>query len=98
LRDELAHAGVADSERAYNLTWQDYLNLESLIAVSQAIVAAALTREDSVGAHFRDDFPRAGPLEQSAYTVVRRTDDVMRVTQEAVAFTRVRPGETLLDE
>ena len=37
---ELARIGVADGDRAFNLSWHDWLNLESLIAVSRVIAAA----------------------------------------------------------
>ncbi|MDX1541333.1 MAG: FAD-binding protein, partial [Geminicoccaceae bacterium] len=48
---ELQATGLADRDRAYNLTWHDWLNLESQILVSRAICTAALAREDSRGAH-----------------------------------------------
>ena len=49
--------GVAGTDLRYNLTWHDWMNLESLITVSRAIRAAAHARTDSRGAHFREDFP-----------------------------------------
>ena len=42
--------GIAGSDLRYNLTWHDWLNLESLILVSQSICEAALAR---VVAHCR---------------------------------------------
>ncbi|HJS76395.1 MAG TPA: FAD-binding protein [Burkholderiales bacterium] len=83
---------LPSTERAFNLTWHDWLNLKSLVAVSRAIAAAAIARCDSRGAHFRSDFPAPGPLEQSAYTSLRNGS----VSMKPVAFTRVLPGETLL--
>ena len=80
------------AERAFNLTWHDWLNLKSLVAVSRAIAAAAIARRDSRGAHFRSDFPESGPLEQSAFTSIRNGI----VSMKPVAFTRVAPGDTLL--
>src|SRR5712672_641386 len=53
--------------RAFNLTWHDWLNLTNLVAVSRAIVRAAVARENSRGAHFRADFPDPGDLEASAF-------------------------------
>lgn len=95
---ELSLIGVADGERGYNLAWHDWLNLKNLIAVSRVIATAAAAREDSRGAHFREDFPGVGDLAGSAYTVVRQGARGIELTREAVRFNRVRPGETILDE
>jgi fumarate reductase flavoprotein subunit len=92
----LRATGVAGADLRYNLTWHDWLNLESLITVSGAICAAALAREDSRGAHFREDHPRTGPLEASAFSRVRWNGAGFDVAWEPVRFTRVRPGESLL--
>jgi succinate dehydrogenase flavoprotein subunit len=96
LAAELDATGIADANRAFNLTWHDWLNLKSLTAVSRVIAEAALAREDSRGAHFRDDFPEAGALEGSAYSSVRLAGERVAVRMKPVAFTRVRPGESLL--
>ena len=55
-----------------------------------------LFRSDSRGAHFRDDFPQAGPLEASAYTSARLAGRSVEIAMRPVEFTRVRPGESLL--
>ncbi|HEY4373436.1 MAG TPA: FAD-binding protein [Burkholderiales bacterium] len=96
LRAQLDKIGVADVDRAYNLTWHDWLNLANLIRVSQVITTAALSRENSRGAHFRADFPDTGDLPSSTYTVVRMRGEEIELTREPVQFTRVRPGESLL--
>jgi fumarate reductase flavoprotein subunit len=98
LARDIADCGVADASRRYNLTWMDRLNLENLTLVSRAICAAADFRRDSRGAHFREDFPQASDLAGSRYTSVRLTADQPAVTNEAVAFTRVRPGQSLLKQ
>jgi fumarate reductase flavoprotein subunit len=96
IADELANTGIADANRAFNLTWHDWLNLKSLVATSQVITRAALAREDSRGAHFREDFPDAGALESSAYTSARLAGEKLSIAMKPVAFTRVKPGESLL--
>jgi fumarate reductase flavoprotein subunit len=96
IADELANTGIADADRAFNLTWHDWLNLKSLVATSQAITRAALARENSRGAHFREDFPEPGSLEGSSYTSLRMTQGGLEIAMKPVAFSRVRPGESLL--
>ena len=98
LARDIAECGVDDSSRRYNLTLMDRLNLENLTLVSQAICAAADFRRDSRGAHFREDFPLVSDLAASRFTSVRLAGSEPAVTSEAVTFTRVRPGQSLLRE
>jgi fumarate reductase flavoprotein subunit len=93
LEARLRSTGISGADLRYNLTWHDWINLESLITVSRSIRAAAEARTDSRGAHFRADHPEAGPLEASAFSRVREGHAVEFVP---VRFTRVRPGESLL--
>ena len=92
----LAHAGVADGDRAFNLSWHDWLNLKNLIAVSRVIATSALAREDSRGAHFREDHPQTGDLAGSSYIVVTQSGQTLSMRREPVHFTRVVPGQTIL--
>jgi fumarate reductase flavoprotein subunit len=96
LAEAVERSGAPDGDRRYDLTWMDRLNLENLIAASRVICAAAQAREDSRGAHFREDFPETSDLAASRYTVVRQSGEAIGVTTEPVAFTRVRPGQSLL--
>lgn len=98
LATTLETSGIPTGTLAYNLTWHDWLNLRNLICVSRVIVEAALAREDSRGAHFREDFPDAGDLTTSAYTVARFEDETLRLHRERVRFNRVAPGSSLIDE
>ena len=95
---ELMEIGVDDGTRAFNMTWHDWLNLRSLCDVSEVIAEAALARENSRGAHFREDFTEEGDLETSYFTIARQTDGALDVGRAPVAFTIVRPGETILPD
>jgi len=97
LARRLDEAGVASADRAFNLNWHDWINLVNLTAVSRVIAAAALAREDSRGAHYREDFPSAGDLDGSTFTVARLDGGELTIGREPVRFTRVRPGQSLLD-
>ncbi|MGN6702742.1 MAG: FAD-binding protein, partial [Burkholderiaceae bacterium] len=94
----LSETGVGDRDPAFNLTWHDWLNLKNLLTVSRVIATAALSREDSRGAHFREDFPETSDLNGSTYTVVRQQGGNLDIVRQPVRFVRVRPGETILPE
>jgi fumarate reductase flavoprotein subunit len=96
LHERLGRTGVSESTHRFNLTWHDWLNLDSLLSVSRAIAHAALAREDSRGAHYRTDFPRTSDLAASAFTRLTFDGRDHAVEFVPVAFTRVRPGESLL--
>ncbi len=93
----LMEAGVADGSREFNLTWHDWLNMRSLLTVSKVIAIAAAAREDSRGAHFREDYPEMGALDETCFTRVAGKGGELALTLEAVRFTHVKPGESLID-
>ena len=96
--DALMQVGVDDSNLAFNLTWHDWLNLRSLCEISEVITKAGLARENSRGAHYREDFPDAGSLEDSEFTIARQNNEMVTVDRTPVDFSIVRPGETILPE
>jgi fumarate reductase flavoprotein subunit len=95
LGERLGRTGIAGDNLAFNVTWHDWLNLESLILTSRAITAAALAREESRGAHFRSDFPATRGADDLAFTRVRLDGEQIVIDWETVRFTRVKPGESL---
>jgi fumarate reductase flavoprotein subunit len=98
MEGELYASGIGDGEAAFNLTWHDWLNLRSLVDVSKVITMAALKRENSRGAHYREDFSGEGSLAKSTFTLARQHDGICSIAEEPVRFTIVKPGESLLKE
>ncbi|HTS75752.1 MAG TPA: fumarate reductase/succinate dehydrogenase flavoprotein subunit [Bryobacteraceae bacterium] len=56
LKARAARAGICGN-REYNNGWHTALDLRNLLTVSEVIATAAVTRQESRGAHFRDDYP-----------------------------------------
>ncbi len=98
LAEELLDLGLADGDRRFDLSWQGWLDLDSLITVSRVIARAALAREDSRGAHYREDCPETGDLDASRYTRLRLVAGELLVETVPVDFSIVRPGESLLEQ
>jgi len=97
-RQELVKTGLADGDRAFNLTWHDWLNMDSLLEISSVITTASQLREDSRGAHFREDFPDTGDLDTTKYTQIQLKGDKLQTNMVPVEFTIVKPGESLIDD
>jgi fumarate reductase flavoprotein subunit len=74
------------------------MNLQNLIQVSKAITEAAISRENSRGSHYREDFPEPGSLEDSYFTAIHLDGQNLVIENKPVHFTRVKPGETILVE
>jgi fumarate reductase flavoprotein subunit len=97
IEGELDRTGVDGGDLRFNLSWHDWMNLHNLTLVSRAITEAAILRENSRGAHYREDFPEPGDLDSSEYVCLRHVDGAFEATRRRVAFTRVRPGQSLID-
>jgi succinate dehydrogenase/fumarate reductase flavoprotein subunit len=84
-------AAAVPGGRAYNLAWQDWLNLKSQVTTAWLIARSALTRTESRGSHYRQDHPAAG---SDLYTVLIGYADgaAPRVWTEPVKLTRLAPG------
>lgn len=98
IQARLMETGVSSQNLAFNLTWHDWLNMTSLCEISQVIAKAGLARENSRGAHFREDFTDSGSLEDSYFTVAKMSAGEVNVTRENVEFTIVKPGDTILPD
>ena len=98
IESALMETGVAAGNLAFNLTWHDWLNMRSLVDISKIITRAGLARENSRGAHYREDFPNIGALESSYFTTARMAGEDVEVTRAPVAFTIVKPGESILPD
>jgi fumarate reductase flavoprotein subunit len=90
IAEDLARVGVPGGA-AFNLAWQDWINLTNQAAVARLIIASALARTESRGAHYRNDFP--APSTAPLYTVrVQSRAGETAVWTEPVALTRATPA------
>jgi succinate dehydrogenase/fumarate reductase flavoprotein subunit len=90
LRERAQHVRVSGSPRL-NAEWQEWLNLDSLLTVSNMIVASALQRKESRGAHLSSDYPEADNSHYLQNIYLQRQGEGMRLWLTPVQFTRLRP-------
>jgi succinate dehydrogenase / fumarate reductase flavoprotein subunit len=81
LKARAARAGVT-GHREYNTGWHTALDLQNLLAVSEAITISAIERKESRGGHFRADYPEKSAEFGSVNIVVKRgPDGAMQVSR-----------------
>ncbi|GIH24102.1 fumarate reductase flavoprotein subunit [Acrocarpospora phusangensis] len=94
LRERAAVARLDDRSAAFNTELLAGLELGSMLDVAEAIVASALNREESRGAHQRTDFPARDDAAFLAHTLAHRgPDGTPRLSLLPVTITRWPPGE-----
>jgi succinate dehydrogenase / fumarate reductase flavoprotein subunit len=69
----------------FNPGWHLALDLSNMLDVSEAVVRAAREREESRGAHTREDFPDASAEWGKLNLIVRKTDGRIEVQSESLA-------------
>jgi succinate dehydrogenase/fumarate reductase flavoprotein subunit len=92
---ERTHALGTPGGAEWNVGWQQALDLVNQLQVARTMVTSALVREESRGAHFRDDFPERRDDEWLRYVVARLDGGGVTTGTRAVTFSRSRPPETL---
>jgi len=90
LTERARHLGVSGG-RAFNLTWQQALDLRNLLTAAALTARSALAREDSRGAHYREDFPEIDQVNWLKNICLARDGDGVKMWTEAVKLTRLKP-------
>ena len=77
--------------RLFNLTWQQALDLRNLLTASGLIARSALLRQESRGAHYREDFPGADNPNWLKNIYAARDGDQPKLWTEPVQLSRLKP-------
>jgi succinate dehydrogenase / fumarate reductase, flavoprotein subunit len=82
---------IDDKGRTYNSDLLETLELEGLLDLAETILACAMSRQESRGAHFREDFPERNDAEWLKHTLVQNTPNGPRIFFKPVSITRFQP-------
>jgi fumarate reductase flavoprotein subunit len=96
LQERLPRVALHDRSRTFNTERVAALELSFMLDVAQAIVSAALRREESRGAHQRTDFPGRDDERFLSHSLVHaNSDGSCGVEYLPVTITRWPPGERI---
>ena len=99
LRTRLADIAIEDDSHTFNTERVSVIELGFMVDIADAIVAAAIKREESRGAHQRTDFPARDDVRFLAHSLVyRNPDGTPRVDYVPVTITRWPPAERVYGE
>ena len=91
LTHRAASVTVQDKGQVFNTDLVQALELESLLDVAETIVASAIARKESRGAHYRSDYPARDDHHWLTHSLIRRTPEGRALTHEPVTITRFPP-------
>src|SRR3989449_4830390 len=92
LTHRAASVTLQDKGRVFNTDLVEVFELQSLLDVAETIVASALARTESRGAHYRSDFPKRDNQHWLTHSLIRRTPEGTALTYEPVTITRFPPA------
>jgi succinate dehydrogenase / fumarate reductase flavoprotein subunit len=94
LKLRYADVSVGDKGKRYNSDLLEAIELGFLLDLAEVMVVGARARNESRGAHFREDYPTRDDVNFKRHTMAYRTDDGgIRLDYKPVVETRYQPME-----
>ena len=93
IEDKSKRIALTDRGRIFNTELLDAIELGHLINLSKVIASSALQRQESRGAHFRDDFPHRDDAEWLKHTFAFKKGRAVEFKHKPVKITRFHPEE-----
>jgi succinate dehydrogenase / fumarate reductase flavoprotein subunit len=94
LKERYRQISLQDKGNCFNRDLLDTIELGYMLDLAEAITLGALSREESRGAHSREDFPKRDDEKWLVHTMFRHsTDEGPQVFFKPVSITRFEPKE-----
>ncbi len=84
----------APSGRIFNLGWVEAIQVPYMLDVAEMIIMSAISRTESRGAHFREDFPET-KSDWLRHTSVIKKSDQMELSTAPVVITTINPEKNI---
>jgi succinate dehydrogenase / fumarate reductase flavoprotein subunit len=91
LKGRYANVRVSDRGKVFNTDLLEAREVGYLLDCAETTVAAALAREESRGAHFREDFPERNDTDWLTHSLAKRTEGTPDLTYKPVTITKFQP-------
>jgi succinate dehydrogenase / fumarate reductase flavoprotein subunit len=91
LQERYAEVAIQNRGTRFNTDLLEALELEALLTLAETMAASALAREESRGAHSREDFPERNDRDWLQHTLVQAAENGPRIFYKPVSITRFQP-------
>jgi succinate dehydrogenase / fumarate reductase flavoprotein subunit len=94
LKEHYTHISLQDKGNCFNRDLLDAIELEYMLDLAEVITLGALRREESRGAHSREDFPERDDEKWLVHTMCKFSDtEQPQISYKPVTITRFQPKE-----
>ncbi|MGD0125525.1 MAG: succinate dehydrogenase flavoprotein subunit [Terriglobia bacterium] len=93
LRARYRQARVEDQSACYNTELLEVIELGALLDLAEVLVESALVRQESRGAHFREDFPKRDDPNWLKHTLAYKGEKGIDFRYKPVTITKFEPKE-----
>jgi len=93
LKQRFSKVHLQDTGKVYNMELLEAFELGHLLDLSQVTVSAALAREESRGAHYREDFPKRDDTNWLKHSLARLENGRVTLGFKPVTITKFQPKE-----
>ncbi len=93
IKNRYKHIAIEDKGKTFNTDLMEAIELRHLIGTAETIAISALNREESRGAHAREDFPKRDDKKWLKHTFLTLKDGKTKITYKPVTITRFQPQE-----
>ncbi len=93
LRSAYRQVAIDDHGTRFNTDLLEAHELGCMLDCAEAIVEGALARQESRGAHYRDDFQKRDDVHWLAHTLIARTSGGLELRKKPVVITEFEPKE-----
>jgi succinate dehydrogenase / fumarate reductase flavoprotein subunit len=93
LRARYRQAKIEDQSACYNTELLEVIELGGLLDIAEVLVESALARQESRGAHFREDFPKRDDPNWLKHTLAYKGEKKVDFKYKPVTITKFEPKE-----
>ena len=91
LKDRYEEIAIDDKGTRFNTDLLEAIELESLLHLAEIILVSAMARQESRGAHYREDYPERDDENWLKHTLAQKSEDGPRLFYKPVSITQFEP-------